>query len=116
MDRAAAFLRDLGLRKGDRAAVWMLNSHEYLELYHATAMAGIVIVPLNTRWHENDVAFTLQDSEAEALIVDDRFAPMVANVPRPKHVIYAGSGPCPEGMIPYSHSDSSAPFRRARRR
>ena len=110
VDRAAAFLRDLGLKKGDRAAVWMLNSHEYLELYHATAMAGIVIVPLNTRWHENDVAFTLQDSEAEALIVDQRFAPMVANVPRPKHVIYAGSGPCPEGMIPYTHSDSQHRF------
>jgi long-chain acyl-CoA synthetase len=110
VDRAAAFLRDIGLRKGDRAAVWMLNSHEYLELYYATAMAGIVIVPLNTRWHEHDVAFTLQDSEAEVLIVDDRFAPLLAHVPRPRYVIYAGQGACPEGMIPYGHSDSSYAF------
>jgi long-chain acyl-CoA synthetase len=110
VDRAAAFLRDLGLRKGDRAAVWMLNSHEYLELYYATALAGIVIVPLNTRWHESDVAFTLQDSEAEALIVDDHFAPRVATIPRPKHLIYAGAGPCPAGMIAYGHSDSSHTF------
>ena len=44
--RAAAFFRDLGIQKGDRVAVWMLNCHEYLELYYATAIAGIVIVPL----------------------------------------------------------------------
>ena len=75
--RAAAFLRDLGIQKGDRVAVWMLNSHEYLELYYATAMAGIVIVPLNTRWHESDVAFTLTDSDSVALIVDQSFAPLV---------------------------------------
>jgi long-chain acyl-CoA synthetase len=110
VDRAAAFLRDLGLRKGDRAAVWMLNSHEYLELYYATALAGIVIVPLNTRWHESDVAFTLQDSEAEAVIVDHRFAPMLANIPRPRQVIYAGSGACPDGMIAYGHSDALHKF------
>src|SRR5580698_5694953 len=62
--RVAAFFRDLGIEKGDRVAVWMLNSHEYLELYYATAIAGIVIVPLNTRWNESDVAFTLADSES----------------------------------------------------
>jgi long-chain acyl-CoA synthetase len=108
--RAAAFLRDLGIQKGDRVAVWMLNSHEYLELYYATAMAGIVIVPLNTRWHESDVAFTLTDSESVALIVDQRFAPMVDKVPRPRHVIYAGGGACPDGMAPYGCSDVAHNF------
>jgi len=108
--RAAAFFRDLGIQKGDRVAVWMLNSHEYLELYYASAIAGIVIVPLNTRWHESDVAFTLSDSESTALIVDDRFAPDVAKVPRPKHVIYAGRGACPDGMIAYGYSDAHHKF------
>src|SRR5262249_16417696 len=108
--RAAAFLRDLGIQKGDRVAVWMLNSHEYLELYYATALAGIVIVPLNTRWHESDVAFTLTDSDSVALSVDDRFAPEVAKVPKPQRVIYAGSLSCPEGMIPYGHSDAAYKF------
>src|SRR5579872_5662242 len=107
---AAAFLRDLGIQKGDRVAVWMLNSHEYLELYYATAMAGIVIVPLNTRWHESDVAFTLLDSGAVALIVDDRFVPMVEKVQRPRHVIYVGSGACPQGMVVYGHSDTAHNF------
>jgi long-chain acyl-CoA synthetase len=108
--RAAAYFRDLGIQKGDRVAVWMLNSHEYLEIYYATALAGIVVVPLNTRWHESDVDFTLKDSESIALIVDDRFAPEVAKVTRPKIVIYAGRNACPDGMIPYGHADSKHSF------
>ncbi len=108
--RAAAFFRDLGIQKGDRLAVWMLNSHEYLELYYASAIAGIVIVPLNTRWHESDVAFTLNDSGSVAIVVDDRFAPDVAKIPRPRHVIYAGRCPCPEGMTAYGYSDAKHTF------
>src|SRR5580700_5997504 len=103
--RAAAYLRNLGIRKGDRVAVWMLNCHEYLELYYATALAGIVIVPLNTRWHESDVDFTLKDSESIALIVDDRFAPSVTNLAHAPRVIYAGQGKCPQGMTAYGYSD-----------
>src|SRR5271166_5789051 len=68
--RRAAFLRGAGIEKGDRLAVWMLNSHDYLELYFATAIAGIAIVPINTRWNAADVDFTLTDSEATALAVD----------------------------------------------
>jgi len=108
--RAAALFRDLGIQKGDRVAVWMLNCHEYLELYYATAAAGIVIVPLNTRWHENDVAFTIADSDAVALIVDGHFAARIGKLSNPPRVIYAGAGECPEGMVAYGHSDSRRSF------
>ena len=85
--RKAAFLRSLGIGKGDRVAVWMLNSHEYLELYFATAIAGIVIVPINTRWHVNDVDFTLVDSGAKALFVDDHFASKTGELKRAPQVL-----------------------------
>jgi long-chain acyl-CoA synthetase len=78
--RRAAFLRAAGIEKGDRLAVWMLNSHDYLELYFATAIAGIAIVPINTRWNSTDVDFTLADSEAKALAVDDCFARRVGEL------------------------------------
>ena len=74
--RAANALRDLGLGRGERLAFLMLNSPCYLELYYAAAMAGIVVVPINTRWNEEDVALTLRDSGAAILAVDDRFAAM----------------------------------------
>jgi len=78
--RRAAFLRGAGIGRGDRLAVWMLNSHDYLELYFATAVAGIAIVPINTRWNSADVDFTLTDSEAKALVVDDCFASRVGEL------------------------------------
>lgn len=88
----------------------MLNSHEYLELYYATAIAGIVVVPLNTRWNESDVDFALQDSGAAALILDDRFAPVMGRLAHARMVIYAGAGLCPVGMIPYAYSDATLAF------
>ena len=100
----AAHLLDLGIGKGDRLATWMLNSHEYLELYFATAIAGIVIVPLNTRWHLDDVAFALADSSAVALVVDDKFVASVEKLPAVRTVIHSGTSSCPAGIIPYSAS------------
>src|SRR5580700_6547312 len=78
--RKAAFLRSLGIERGDRVAVWMLNSHEFLELYFATAIAGVAIVPINTRWHVTDFDFTLVDSGAKALFVDAQFASKVGEL------------------------------------
>ncbi len=108
--RAAAFFRDLGIRKNDRVAVWMLNSHEYLEIYYASLIAGIIVVPLNTRWHENDAAFALADSESCALILDDAFSPPSASLPALRRIIYAGRRACPAGMIPYGYSDTGHCF------
>ena len=108
--RAAAYFRDLGIQHGDRVAIWMRNSHEYLELYYATAIAGIVVVPLNTRWNESDVDFALKDSDAVALIVDGHFAPLVERLAHAPKVIYAGAGASPVGMIPYGYSDASYAF------
>jgi acyl-CoA synthetase (AMP-forming)/AMP-acid ligase II len=83
----AAFLRGIGIEKGDRLAAWMLNSHDYMELYWATAIAGIVIVPINTRWHPKDVDFTLADSGAKALMVDQHFAAKVGELQNPPRVL-----------------------------
>ncbi len=88
--RRAAFLRGLGIEKGDRVAVWMLNSHEYTELYFATAIAGIAIVPINTRWHPSDVDFTLIDSDAKALFVDAHFAAKVGELKHAPQVLMSG--------------------------
>jgi long-chain acyl-CoA synthetase len=88
--RRAAFLRGLGIEKGDRVAVWMLNSHEYTELFFATAIAGIAIVPVNTRWHARDVDFALVDSDAKALFVDECFAAKVGELHHAPQVLMGG--------------------------
>ena len=61
---------------GDRVAVLMLNSDRYLELYLGIAWAGAVVVPTNVRWSQAEIADSLVDCRASALVVDIAFAAM----------------------------------------
>src|SRR5947209_5866895 len=74
--RLVAGLSGLGLRKGDRIATLMLNGFRYLELYYGVPGLGAMIVPLNIRLSPAEIAYVLNDSGSEALVVDDMFAPM----------------------------------------
>ncbi len=107
VENSARKLATLGVVPGERVAVLMLNCPEYLELYYSTAMANVMVVPLNTRWHINEINFTLSDSESETLFVDDRFAPLVPEirkaVPGLKRFIYVGASACPEGLVDWNH-------------
>jgi long-chain acyl-CoA synthetase len=67
-------LAQLGVQRGDRVAVLMLNCHRYLEIYYACARMGAVIVPINTRLTTPEIDLILNDGEARLLIVDQTFA------------------------------------------
>jgi long-chain acyl-CoA synthetase len=107
----AALLLSRGWQPGDRVAVLMDNSPLYCELVFSAAMAGLVIVPLNTRWNAEDVSFALADCGASLLLVDQRFVAMAAGL-RNAHpgltIGFAGSGPCPAGLEDYRASEPSA--------
>lgn len=60
----------LGLNKQDRVAILCRNCHRYLEFYFATAKAGLVAVPLNTWYQEQELSYVINDSEPRALIID----------------------------------------------
>lgn len=78
--RCAHALHGMGVGKGDRVAVLLMNSPEYLELFLATALYGAVVVPMNIRLGIDEMAFWLNDSGAKVLVVDDRFAGIPAQL------------------------------------
>lgn len=43
-------LLGLGLQPGDRVAAWMQDTVDYIRLYAACAVAGLVVVPINARF------------------------------------------------------------------
>jgi long-chain acyl-CoA synthetase len=103
-DALARGLAALGVQRGDRVAVLMLNCHRYLELYYACARMGAVIVPLNIRLARPEIVFILNDSEAKILIVDKTFAPYATGrdtYPSVTQVVYSGGDETPAGMINY---------------
>jgi long-chain acyl-CoA synthetase len=63
--RLLAGLRKRGLGHGDRVAVIGPNCHRYLELYLAVPGAGMVLVPLNARHTDAELAYALDDSGAK---------------------------------------------------
>ena len=103
--RLAGALRALGVGPGDRVAMLAANSDRYVEYVFATLWAGGVINPVNARWSAQEMAFSFTDSDTRMLLVDDSFAPMVAELrglaPNLTHVIHAGDGAAPDGMHDY---------------
>ncbi|MGE0289788.1 MAG: class I adenylate-forming enzyme family protein [Bradyrhizobium sp.] len=67
---AAALLR-LGLRRGDRVAMLMRNSPEYVQVFFGCAAAGVVAVPMSVRLLEAEHTHFVRDAEAALLIGDD---------------------------------------------
>jgi fatty-acyl-CoA synthase len=70
--RTAALVGGLvadGIAPGDRVAALCANSHVMLELHHAVPRSGAVLVPLNTRLTEDELAWILEHCGARLLVV-----------------------------------------------
>ena len=66
--RAAAWLRSIGARAGDRALVQMEKSPAAIIVYLACLRAGVVFVPLNTAYGASEVAYFVADSDPAVVI------------------------------------------------
>ena len=77
--RAARGLSELSIGNGDRVALLLRNSIEFLEASIATVPVGASAVPIN--WHSRgeEVAHVLTDSGAKVLIVHADLCPAIAS-------------------------------------
>ncbi|HUL96374.1 MAG TPA: malonyl-CoA synthase [Usitatibacter sp.] len=76
--RFAATLASLGLAPGDRVCVQVEKSPEALFLYLACLRAGLVYQPLNSAYHEREVAYFLGDAQPRAVIAQPSSLPWLA--------------------------------------
>ncbi|PSF11936.1 acyl-CoA synthetase [Marinobacter fuscus] len=70
---AAAWLREQGVRPGDRVAVWLVNRPEWLALMLGLSRIGAVLVAVNTRYRTEELQHILSLSGARILIMQPRF-------------------------------------------
>jgi long-chain acyl-CoA synthetase len=66
-------LRAGGVRPGDTVALLSGNRREYFEVMSAGMHAGFFVVPVNWHWVARELAYVVDNSDAVALIADDRF-------------------------------------------
>ena len=76
--RATRGLHELGIGGGDRVALLLRNSLEFLEASIATVPLGASAVPVNWHWRGDEIAHVLSDSGAKALVVHADLWPAIA--------------------------------------
>ncbi|MFA5536466.1 MAG: AMP-binding protein [Bacillota bacterium] len=71
IDRLATALADLGLKKGDRIALYLLNSPQFVISYLAVLKIGAIVTPINPVYTSIEVKHQLSDSGAKTIICQD---------------------------------------------
>ncbi|HOF52025.1 MAG TPA: long-chain-fatty-acid--CoA ligase [Rhodoferax sp.] len=91
----AAYLQSLGLVKGDRVAIMMLNMPQYPVAVAGILRAGMVVVNVNPLYTPRELEHQLKDSGAKAIVVIETFATTlekcIAATPV-KHVVLCSMG------------------------
>jgi acyl-CoA synthetase (AMP-forming)/AMP-acid ligase II len=62
--RVAGGLREAGVARGDRVALRLPNGCDWVLAFFGTQLLGAVVVPVNTRFTDEEVAYVVQDSGA----------------------------------------------------
>src|SRR5581483_4831394 len=110
-DRAGAGLAGFGLERGGRVLMLLDDGPEYVAAIFGAIRAGFVPVLVNTLSPPDLVAYLLQDTGAEAALVDRRFAASLHHedvaAARLRHVVHVGG--LPDGAAPQlaTHHDWS---------
>ena len=79
-DALAAALVDLGLRKGDRAAIVMPNSVAFVISFYAILKAGGVVAATNPTYPASKMAEQINDCDAEFVLALTLFYPLVKQI------------------------------------
>lgn len=71
VDRLANSLFHLGIKKGDKVALLMLNSPEYIVAFYAILKVGATVTAISPVYVSSEIKYQLEDSGAENIICHD---------------------------------------------
>jgi fatty-acyl-CoA synthase len=102
--RLASALSALGARHGTTVAVLDWDSHRYLESYFGIPMMGATLFTVNVRLSPQQILYTLNDSEAEIVLVHADFVPMLEQIKEGlkgvRHIVVMADGqPMPQTAL-----------------
>jgi acyl-CoA synthetase (AMP-forming)/AMP-acid ligase II len=97
-NRFANLLLSRGCKKGDKVAILLMNSIEWLPVYFGILKAGALAVPLNYRYTADEIKYCLEKSDSSMLVFGPEFIGRVEQIsdriPSVKHLFYIGED-CP---------------------
>lgn len=102
----AASLAELGVEPGDRLALWMKNSLEYVLSFYGILKAGAIVVPVSTHYGRREVLHQLNTTKAKGFIAQqdlisrgECFSSLGTAV---RFIVSEGPGEQPPGVVAFS--------------
>ena len=73
VDALAAGLAEIGFKKGDRVAIYMKNSLEFVLAFYALQKLGLIAVWINPIYRMHEAKFVLKNSEVKGVFIFSRW-------------------------------------------
>ena len=97
-NRFANLLIQRGIQKGDKVAILMMNSLEWLPIYFGILKAGALAVPFNFRYSADEIEYCVNLAEVDVLVFSNAFIGRVEEIAdrisKGRLLMYVGEG-CP---------------------
>ena len=94
-NRIANMILSMGIKKGDKVAILLMNCLEWLPIYFGVLKTGALAVPLNYRYAADEIKYCLDLADVDMLIFGPEFIDRVSSikdsVPRVKNMIFVGN-------------------------
>lgn len=109
--RYARFFAELGLKFGDRVMAQVGKSPQVLFLYLGCLRAGLIYLPLNTAYLQDELDYFLQDAEPRAIVGSDATLKILAGLAEKRGIQHVFSlNPDGSGSLQESSQNSEPQF------
>ena len=115
-NRVANMLISVGIQRGQKCAILLMNCLEWLPIYFGILKAGAIAVPLNFRFTSEEIDYCLKASDSDVLFYGPEFIGRIENIAgkikKEMHLYFVGDQ-CPAYAEDYfrmaGNCSSSAP-------
>lgn len=80
IDALAGELRGRGIGRGDRVALMLVNSLEFVVAYFGIASLGAIVVPMNEHYQRDELLYFLTEPDARLLVTSRTFSELAGAV------------------------------------
>lgn len=107
VNRIANGFKKMGVKKGERAAIMLPNSPEFLYTWMGLNKIGAVVAPININFKEQEARYILQHSESGSIVIHKDYYPILSEIkkeelPDLKNIVICGNEAPPSGTISFS--------------
>lgn len=96
-NRFANLLLSRGIKKGDKVAILLMNSLEWLPIYFGILKTGAIVVPLNFRYSSDEIEYCLKKADVDVLVFGPEFIGRIEDIAdtisRNRLLFYVGVNP-----------------------